>query len=356
VQPQAQAQPPRYTVDTVMSALAQQGASLPEQMAVLERMEPMFKMQGEEERRKYEAHVNDLTVKLKERELNQPMYPKQGPTRELSLPGDKVQSQQMRPDGTWENVGAPRSRFAKMAGAPGGLEAATVPESARNLHGPEYLATLPASKAGVVKAIAEGREDFASLGYRGKDRAAVAAMVNQYDPNFDASKYGARKAALTQNTKDLAAIRPYKEMLDKNVDILIGLGNKVLMADSKLSNKSLNWFKQNMGDNPDTAEYLAQMNFVQTEAARVLSNPRLVGQLTDSARHEMQDVVSGNMPLGATERVLRRIQADGDNRVKAMEKEAERLRGAQPQASQSGDWTDADEKRLQELEAKHAGK
>lgn len=347
----------RYTVDSVMAELNRQGVSLPEQMDVLKQMAPIFKMQGDEEHSKYQKRVDDLTLQLKELELKQPMYPKQGPTRELSLPGDKVQSQQMQPDGTWVNVGAPRSRFAKLAGAPtAGSE--LIPESMRNVHGAEYLTTVPASKAGQVKAIAEGRETFASLGYRGAERAAMSAMVNQYDPNFDESQFGARKAALTQNTKDLAAIRPYKEMLDKNVDILIQLGKKVVLSDSKIANKSLNWMKQNMGDNPDTAEFLAQMNIVQTEAARVLSNPRLVGQLTDSARHEMQDVVSGNMPVNAMERVLRRLKKDGDNRVQAMEREAERLRGRDrkdtPEEPQAEGWTAADEKRLQELEAKHA--
>ena len=107
-------------------------------------------------------------------------------------------------------------------------------------------------------------------------------------------------------------------MLDKNANIAIDLSKKVMMTDSALANKSLNWVKQNVGDNPDTAEYLAQMAFVQTEAARVLNNPRLVGQLSDSARQEMENVINGNMPLNATERVLNRIKQDGDNRVNAM--------------------------------------
>ncbi len=142
----------------------------------------------------------------------------------------------------------------------------------------------------------------------------------------DQAEYKANQSAYTQLTKDLAAIRPYKEMLDQNGDILIDLGKKVLRADSATANKTLNWLKQNAGDNPDTAEYLAQMAFFQTESARVLNNPRLVGQLTDSARSEMQHVISGNMPINATERVVRRIQKDGGFRVDKMQKEADALK------------------------------
>lgn len=136
----------------------------------------------------------------------------------------------------------------------------------------------------------------------------------------------AKSSALAQNTKDLAAIRPFNSMLDKNADILTGLADKVIKSNSQFANKSLNWLAQNAGDNPDTAEYLAQMHFVQTEAARVLSNPRLVGPLTDTAKAELNSVVNGNMPLNATKRVIARIKSDGANRVKAMEEENSALK------------------------------
>jgi hypothetical protein len=135
------------------------------------------------------------------------------------------------------------------------------------------------------------------------------------------AEYKATSGALANNTKDLAAIRPYKKMLDTNIDVAINLGKNVLKTNSAIANKSINWIKDNMGDNPDAKEYVAQIAFVQTEAARVLNNPRLVGQLTDSARIEMQHIVDGNTPINATERVLKRIQKDGENRVKAMEDE-----------------------------------
>jgi hypothetical protein len=137
--------------------------------------------------------------------------------------------------------------------------------------------------------------------------------------------FKATSNALGQVTKDLASIRPYKDMLDQNADIAISLSKQAIKSNSALANKPINWVRQNMADNPDTSEYLAQIAIVQTEAARVLSNPRLVGQLTDSARHEMQELVNGNMPLESTERVLKRIKQDGTNRIAAMEREQKAL-------------------------------
>lgn len=134
--------------------------------------------------------------------------------------------------------------------------------------------------------------------------------------------------ALNAVEKDLAAIRPFDAMLDTNAKIAIDLGKKISenRTNSQILNKPITWVQQNAADNPDIAEYLFQIQTVRTEGARILNNPRLVGQLTDSARHEMGDVVNGNMPLGQVTRVLERMMSDGKNRVRAIEEEATRLR------------------------------
>lgn len=136
-----------------------------------------------------------------------------------------------------------------------------------------------------------------------------------------ANRQAVRKSdvnALAAITKDITSIMPYEQMLNTNAEISINLAKNLMRTDSRVANRSLNWMRQNMGDNPDTAEFLAQTRFVQTEAARVLNNPRLVGQLTDTARREMEDVISGDMPLKSYIRVIKRIQIDGKNRVNAM--------------------------------------
>jgi hypothetical protein len=136
----------------------------------------------------------------------------------------------------------------------------------------------------------------------------------------------AKSVALTQIVKDLAAIRPYNAMLEKNGDIAISLAEKAISTNAKLANRPINWLKQNASDNPDVAEFLAQARIVTTEAARVLNNPRLVGQLTDSARREMEAILNGDMPLESFTRVVRRLQSDGKNRVDAMVAERDSLK------------------------------
>ena len=144
----------------------------------------------------------------------------------------------------------------------------------------------------------------------------------------DQAAASANKTALAAIQKDLTAIRPYKEMLDKNADIAITLAGKVLKSNAALVNKPITWIAQNLTNSPDVAELMAQNHFVTTEAARVLSNPRLVGQMTDTAVRDMQSVINGNAPLGSYVRVLERIKMDGNNRVDAMQKERDKLAGS----------------------------
>jgi hypothetical protein len=171
---------------------------------------------------------------------------------------------------------------------------------------------IPKTRRGII--------DNEALNSLGKENAGGSNPVS-----LDRADFAAKKSALTALTKDLTAIRPYNEMLDMNGNIAIDLANKVIKTDLKFANKSLNWLRQNAGDNPDVAEFLAQTTIVTTEAARVLNNPRLVGQLTDSARHEMQAVISGDMPINSFTRVIKRMQSDGNNRVTAMNREQQSL-------------------------------
>lgn len=139
---------------------------------------------------------------------------------------------------------------------------------------------------------------------------------------------GANKIALGAITKDLVAITPFKEMLDTNAKVAIDLGRK--LADDKTNsafiNKPLIWLKNNMSNRPDVAEYLAQMHFIQVEAARVLTQPRLVGQLTDQAIKDLKSVLDGSMTIASTEAVINRIMADGNNRINAMRAQQQRTR------------------------------
>jgi CHASE1-domain containing sensor protein len=124
----------------------------------------------------------------------------------------------------------------------------------------------------------------------------------------------------------VTTIKPFVDMVDTNGEILKGLARKAVATNSSLANKSVNWLLQNAGDNPDTAELLAQMKIFKDEAARVVSNPNLTGVLSDTARQEMQAVIDGSMPINSMERVINRLQQDSHIRVNKLMDENQRLK------------------------------
>ena len=132
--------------------------------------------------------------------------------------------------------------------------------------------------------------------------------------------------ALNQTQKDVAMITPYKEMLDTNATIAAELADKVIKTDSKLANVIINDAQKYATDNEDLADFLAQIRIVQSEANRVLNNPRLVGTLSFAAKKEMNEILDGSMPLKSTKKVIARLKLDGDNRINGMKKQLMSLR------------------------------
>ena len=181
---------------------------------------------------------------------------------------------------------------------------------------------------------------------------ATELGLSAADVGTNRAKRVANQAALTQITKDITTIKPFAAMLDQNADILKGLAKKIIKTQSPLANRPLNWLQNNAAGDPDVAEFLAQMKLVQVEAARVIQNPRLVGQLTDEAQRELAQIVNGEMSLSATDRVLDRIINDSQRRVGQMEKQRDTLTaGIKEQMTGPGKTDDAGGKKSAPPEA-----
>ena len=71
--------------------------------------------------------------------------------------------------------------------------------------------------------------------------------------------------------------------------------------------------KRQLG-NVDAAELQSVLTAFQTEAARILSNPTMAGVVTDTARHEVQEMASGRMSVAQAKRVINRLFTEMDLR------------------------------------------
>lgn len=131
----------------------------------------------------------------------------------------------------------------------GGSQGDVIPEEHRDLHGKEYLDTLPAGVAATVKAIAEGRENFASLGYRGKERFEMTQKVNQYDPNFQQGRQAAKAAVqrdFTSGTQSRNIVAINQAL--SHMGTLDRLGEAMKNNDINTVNRILNPASNEFGD------------------------------------------------------------------------------------------------------------
>jgi len=130
---------------------------------------------------------------------------------------------------------------AKKFGAAGGSTASVIPEEYRNMHGQEFLDKLPAGKAADVKAISEGRMGFTALGYRGQERAEMAQLVNQYNPNYQQGLFAAKSGVLKDFTsgpqsKNIIAINQAISHMGTLDELGAALKNKDIQAVNRLTN------------------------------------------------------------------------------------------------------------------------
>jgi hypothetical protein len=65
------------------------------------------------------------------------------------------------------------------------------------------------------------------------------------------------------------------------------------------------------------ARFKTDLQTVQTEAAKVLNSSTGTGNLTDSARHELQDIIDGNAPISAILASMGELRVDMNNRTQS---------------------------------------
>lgn len=169
--------------------------------------------------------------------------------------------------------------------------------------GPEAIQSVMNRTAELVQQAGLTKEDFAAAG----------PITRQ------------KLGALMQLEKNRNAVQAYEGMLIQNIDILKDLSKEVERTDSAYVNAPILWLKQNVSGDPKVSEYLFQVNTVATEIARVLNNPNLTGQLTDTARKELESVVRGELNPRQLEAVLNRSQADARNRAKSFDSQVQKV-------------------------------
>jgi hypothetical protein len=145
-----------------------------------------------------------------------------------------------------------------------------------------------------------------------KDAGMTAADLGNMRANFKA-----QSGSINKLVPQLNAIEAYEQTAKFNGQRLLDLVDKIDNTGIPVIEGYARRAQKAVGD-PDQAEFQSVLAQYQTEAARIINNPNLTGILSDSARHEMQEIVGGNMNAAQIKRVVNRLNTEFEFRKNAI--------------------------------------
>jgi hypothetical protein len=179
--------------------------------------------------------------------------------------------------------------------------------------------------------------DFAANAYRqtlqmpaGMSRspgtvAAIIARAAQLDQQDGGIGGAGNKALLAASSKSLDSlqknydqVQAFEQTAEKNMNLLQQTAQKIPDLGARFANIPVRSITSSMLGTQNMAAFNTALSVAQTEAAKVLTSSNASGGvLSDSARHDMQDIVDGNMPLPAMIASLNTLKQDMANRTQA---------------------------------------
>lgn len=156
----------------------------------------------------------------------------------------------------------------------------------------------------------------------GKDRARLsevraklmkASGLTLKDVVQQGENFALTKGAAQEIEKMHAAVESFSLAAQANMKVLEDLSSKLPRSDIPIISKGQLAIESFTG-NPVMAQYQGAMQSVATEIARIVTQPRLTGQLTDSARKEIQHFLHGNMTHSQLTALMGTLRTEMKNR------------------------------------------
>ncbi len=163
----------------------------------------------------------------------------------------------------------------------------------------------------------------------GKSGAAVrtniineaAKTYQNLDLPTQIAAYNANKESLKGLQKQRDSIGAFEQTAQKNIDVFLESAGKVVDTGSPLANALARQVTGSLVGSPDQAKYDAARQVAINEIAKITSNPTLSGQLSDTARKEVEAFNPAGATLKQTVAVMRLLKRDMDNRTSALDQQ-----------------------------------
>lgn len=154
-------------------------------------------------------------------------------------------------------------------------------------------------------------------------RSAIINRAAQRHPNTSIAEsqagFGADKGSLASVQKMRDAVGAFEQTASKNGDVMLASAKKLTDTGSPWLNKPWRAVEGQAQGDPNVSAFAAARRTVVAEYARIVSNPNLAGTLSDSARNEMDAVLSGDATIPQIVAVLGVLKQDAANRRSALD-------------------------------------
>lgn len=199
----------------------------------------------------------------------------------------------------WKAQLAPQAQITIANAAGGGMSDAALDQAAERYH---LTGNLPPGGRGVA-GIAQGRK----IMNRSADLypGSITADSAEYKANSESLKK-------LQNTFD--SVSAFENTALKNLDQVAEAGKAIPDLGARFANIPVRNITGNMLGTKEMARFRTALLTAQTESARVLNSANASGVLSDSARHEAQEVLNGDLPFPAMMASIDQLKTDFGNR------------------------------------------
>lgn len=179
-------------------------------------------------------------------------------------------------------------------------------------------AGLPLPSMGMGASGAKAREQILNA-------APTAGAGGTLSGNRAEQRADAGSLANIQKMRD--SVVSFEKTALANLDILLKTAKPLVDTQSPLINKPLREIDRRLLGSADLAAYEAARRVAINEIAKVTSNPTLSGQLSDSARHEVESFIPADATLGQIYKVANILKQDMANRHKYLDESLGEIRG-----------------------------
>lgn len=193
-------------------------------------------------------------------------------------------------------------------------DAATLAEMVR-VNGPSALSRFGMSEADRKKVLSVVTKLNTGEGITAREGAAAVVDI------------GSTKKSLDKMVPQLDAITAFEKTAESIGGKLVEIAKKVDSSGVPVVERWIRAGRKSVEGDPDVTELNARMQTFRTEAARIINNPNLTGVLSDSARHEVEDIMPSASSAEQIERGVEVLMSEAATRRKLLADQIEDAKG-----------------------------